>query len=44
MTVLEGDQTISMGRLVGDGLYYMIVDIVVEPGHKSEGSEAGSWI
>lgn len=37
VTVLEGDQTIAMGRLVGDGLYYMIVDIVVEPGHQKRG-------
>lgn len=26
---VENNQTIGMGRLKGDGLYYMIVDIIV---------------
>ena len=31
ITVVENDETIAMGRLIGDGLYYLIVDIVVNP-------------
>ncbi len=37
VTVVDGDQTIAMGRLVGDGMYYMIVDVVVEPGYQKRG-------
>lgn len=31
VSVVEGEQTVGMGRLIGDGMYYMIVDIVVNP-------------
>lgn len=27
--VVDNDEIIGMGRLIGDGMYYMIVDIVV---------------
>lgn len=37
ITVVEDDQTIAMGRLVGDGMYYMIVDIVVKPEYQKRG-------
>ena len=30
-------QTIAMGRLVGDGLYYLIVDVVVRPEYQGRG-------
>lgn len=28
---VENDHTIAMGRLIGDGQYYMIVDVIVHP-------------
>lgn len=31
VSVVEGEQTVGMGRLIGDGMYYMISDIVVNP-------------
>lgn len=31
VTVIEDDETIAMGRLIGDGVYYMIVDVIVHP-------------
>jgi len=31
VSVVEGEQTVGMGRLIGDGMYYMIADIVVSP-------------
>lgn len=31
VSVVEGEQTVGMGRLIGDGMYYMIADIVVNP-------------
>ena len=37
VTATENNQTIAMGRLVGDGMYYMIVDVIVEPKHQSRG-------
>ena len=30
-------RTIAMGRLVGDGLYYLIVDVVVHPKYQGRG-------
>lgn len=27
----KDNQVVSMGKLIGDGMYYMIVDIVVQP-------------
>lgn len=37
ITVVENDETIAMGRLIGDGLYYLIVDIVVNPEFQGKG-------
>lgn len=37
ITVVKDEQTIAMGRLIGDGLYYLIVDIVVRPEHQGNG-------
>lgn len=31
ITVVEKNRTIAMGRLIGDGIYYLIVDIIVRP-------------
>lgn len=31
VSVVEGEQTVGMGRLIGDGMYYVIADIVVNP-------------
>ncbi len=33
----EDNQTIGMGRLIGDGMYYMIADIVVQPDYQKQG-------
>lgn len=37
VTVVENDQTIAMGRLIGDGVYYMVVDVVVRPEYQKKG-------
>jgi predicted GNAT family N-acyltransferase len=34
ISVLENNETIAMGRLIGDGLYYIIADIVVNPSYQ----------
>lgn len=35
---LEHDnQSVGMGRLIGDGMYYMIVDVVVQPDYQKQG-------
>lgn len=33
----EDNQVVGMGRLIGDGMYYMIVDIVVQPVYQQMG-------
>ena len=38
----NGDQTIAMGRVVGDGMYYTIVDVMVRPEY--QGRKVGSEI
>lgn len=35
---VDDNQTIGMGRLIGDGIYYMIADIVVQPDYQKQGS------
>ena len=37
VTTLEDDQVIGMGRLIGDGIYYVIADIVVHLLHQRKG-------
>lgn len=37
VTVIEDNHAIAMGRLLGDGLYYLIVDIVVMPEYQNKG-------
>lgn len=31
------NQVVGMGRLIGDGMYYIIVDIVVQPAYQKKG-------
>ncbi len=37
VTAVEDHQTVGMGRLIGDGLYYVIVDVVVHPAFQGMG-------
>lgn len=37
ITVIHDNRTIAMGRLIGDGLYYLMVDIVVNPEFQGKG-------
>lgn len=34
---VENNQAVGMGRLIGDGMYYMIIDIVVHPLYQKRG-------
>ncbi len=34
---VENGQTVGMGRLIGDGMYYMIADVIVKPSHQGKG-------
>ena len=40
--VVDDNKTIAMGRLIGDGMYYLLVDIVVSP--EFQGNGIGSKI
>ncbi len=35
--VINENRTIAMGRMIGDGMYYLIVDIVVQPEFQKNG-------
>ena len=37
ITVTDNGQTIGMGRMIGDGLYFLIVDVVVRPEYQGRG-------
>lgn len=37
VTAVENNHTVAMGRLTGDGLYFVIVDIVVQPDYQKKG-------
>lgn len=37
VTAVDGEQTVAMGRLIGDGMYYLIVDVVVHPDYQKQG-------
>lgn len=37
VTAEKGNQVVGMGRLIGDGIYYMIVDVVVQPDYQQMG-------
>lgn len=42
VTVVGNNSTVAMGRLIGDGIYYLIVDVVVRP--EFQGMGIGSKI
>lgn len=49
--VRRGDETVGMGRVVGDGgCHFQVVDIAVEPGHQGRGlgkrimGEISAWL
>jgi ribosomal protein S18 acetylase RimI-like enzyme len=37
VVVKRGDNAVGMGRIIGDGLFYQVVDIAVEPAHQGKG-------
>lgn len=37
VTVMEDDKAVGMGRLIGDGTYFLIVDVVVKPEYQGRG-------
>lgn len=37
VAAVDKNRTVAMGRLIGDGLYYMVVDIVVQPEYQRRG-------
>ncbi len=37
VTAAWDGQVIGMGRLIGDGMYYVIVDLVVQPAYQKKG-------
>lgn len=37
VAAIDNNTMIGMGRLIGDGMYYMIVDIIVQPDYQGKG-------
>ena len=37
MVIRENGDSIAMGRIIGDGLYFTIVDVVVHPDYQGKG-------
>ncbi len=37
VSAVDDNKTVGMGRLIGDGMYYMIADIVVCPSYQKKG-------
>ncbi len=37
IAVMQENQIVGMGRLIGDGMYYMMVDVVVHPNYQKKG-------
>lgn len=37
ITAIENEDTIAMARLIGDGLYYIISDVIVKPKYQGQG-------
>lgn len=37
VTVVHEKQAVAMGRLIGDGMYYLVADIIVRPEHQKCG-------
>lgn len=40
IVVEDNGQAIAMGRLIGDGIYFLIADIVVKPEYQGKGVES----
>ena len=36
VVAVENNETVAMGRLIGDGQYYMIVDVIVHPNFQKQ--------
>ena len=41
ITAVEDGQAVGMGRLLGDGLYYLVADVVVRPEYQGKGIGSG---
>ena len=41
ITAVEDDQTVGMGRLIGDGMYYLMADLVVHPAYQKRSIGTG---
>lgn len=37
VTAVDGNRTVGMGRLIGDGMYCVLADIIVEPCYQKKG-------
>jgi N-acetylglutamate synthase-like GNAT family acetyltransferase len=37
VVIRHAGDVVGMGRVVGDGLFYQLVDVAVEPGHQERG-------
>lgn len=37
IAVMQDEQVVGMGRLIGDGMYYMMADVVVHPNYQKKG-------
>ena len=37
VTAVDKSYTVAMGRLIGDGMYHMVVDVVVQPEYQKRG-------
>lgn len=37
IAAMQDNQIVGMGRLIGDGMYYMMVDVVVHPNYQKKG-------
>jgi ribosomal protein S18 acetylase RimI-like enzyme len=37
VVIRKNDQAVGMGRVIGDGLFYQVVDIAVDPAHQRQG-------
>lgn len=37
LSVMENGRAVAMARLIGDGMYYVIVDVVVDPVYQKKG-------
>ena len=37
VAAIDNNTVIGMGRLIGDGMYYMIVDVIVQPDYQGKG-------